>query len=270
MYRKYKVRGRRNKRYRRRSRKVSKLRKYRTRRTAKKALRSVSKIRAITKQAQYYHYYQWDMDGNRVVPLLQPNNANPGSAWNANPVFAQNPNGPNNQERVWHSWTMFDLQFDQADENEVTNHSIFLIRPTKYGSQVIPNSATYATPTLASNVDYVGTPGSIYLNPRLWKIMWQKHYQSGDHLAQAGGITGTEFSNATAPRKVHRHWRFKIKTNVILEQYGQSGVNAAWNNGGQPRYRWQNVYLVVFTDNSALDQESPVLTMNNLNQVTYL
>lgn len=276
MYRKRKVRGRRYKRRTKRYGRLNKYRKYRTRKVAKKALRGLAKLRAMTKQAQYYQYYQTGTPATGValkaiIPLLQPNSSVAGASWGA-PVFAQNPLGQANAERVWHNWMRFDLQWDQSTENEITNHSYFLIRPTKYGAQTLPSGAagTGQVPAMSQNVDWVGTPGSIYLNPRLWKILWKKEFQGGDHLAAAGGILGNNVENATAPRKVHRTWQVKIKTGVIIEQYGQSGVAAAWNNGGCPRYQWQNIYLVWFTDDSTADLETVTTTMNNLHQITYL
>jgi len=275
MYRKRKVRGRRYKRRTKRYGRANKYRKYRTRKIAKKALRGLAKLRAMSKTAQYYHYFQVTTPTTgtafkRCVPLLQPSTTATNGAWNGNPVFAQNPLGPANQERVWHNWVRMKLQWDVTDENEITNHSYFLIKPTKYGAQAVRAYTTGSVPTFTQNIDWVGVPGSIYLNPRLWKILWKKEFQSGDHLAAAGGVTGAQVETATAPRKVHREWNIKIKTNCIIEQFAQDGVSAAWNNGGQPRYVHQNLYLIWFTDDGTTDLEAVTTTMTNLNQVTYL
>nr|QXN75662.1 MAG: capsid protein [Virus sp.] len=274
MYRRNKVRGRRGKRRNRRYSKVSKYRTRRTRSVAKKALRLAAKTaRTALKRAYYRQYYQANIGSTvtqptNVISLMVPGSAYYG--WEANPVFNRNSTPLANLQRIRHKQAYINIQVDMANEFDITNTSIFILKPTKYGSQFF----TYANdpyPTFVSQTDWAGTPGSILINKQNWKILWSKHYQMGAQVMDANYTYGIGTATvATTPRPVHLKYRLKLKTNCMLQNMAQGGATATWQaNGGQPTYRWDNVYAVIFTDNSTTDGQSNVITMNILHQLEY-
>lgn len=283
MYRRTKVRGRRYKRKSKRYGRANKYRKYRTRKIAKKALRSVAKINQVIKTAHYLQKEQFSfqregpayLNPTRIMPFLQPNAPTPfGATWETQPIFAQNATQINGNERVRHERMTIKMQWDMASEKGIRNNSFFLIKPTKYGAQAVRAFTTGTVPTMTENIDWVGTPGAIFLNPRLWKTLWKKEFQQG--MEDVTGVimdqpAGTNYTEEAVARPVHKKWTVRMKTGVILEQFAQSSATGAWNQGGQPRYVWDNVFLVTFTDDGTIINTfgTSILTVNVLHTIRY-
>lgn len=155
-----------------------------------------------------------------------------------------------NDNSIRHVSFGMDVLIDANTEDDNIRYSVFLVSLKDEAAQAV-NFSTGAI-TLSSNIHYQFVNGQTLLNKKYFKIHKYKRLITGNY----GTALGLPSSSSGPSRNEHRfYWKLKLGTKP-------KNPVGNWNAMPCPRDPSQNYFLIVFNDNSPLDLENPLISMN--------
>lgn len=142
---------------------------------------------------------------------------------------------------MFHRYTIIDnhITLDNINNEEGEVVFTYFVFSTKDAGGVLPTSV--GVPSLTNNVDYSLVQGQAYLNLNKFKILYMKRFT----------LTGGDGTDMQADRS---SIRFSAKIKVMSKV---TSVDGSWNNLAESPDPSDNIYHVLFNDNSSADLENP-------------
>lgn len=185
--------------------------------------------------------------------FIQVNMTRPGSS---TPVFGTDAADTYNNSAILRSFGV-DCVLSMANEKDLVTYTIMLVSPKDLIGSAF--DMTTGLLSLTSGTHYTITDGMAMVNKEFFTIhkIWRK--ATGNNGLVPGSVyTNAGFApiNADDSRLRHR-WYFK-------HRYNKKVFNPVGNWGGLicPRDPSDNVFLLIFNDNSTVDLENPTFKYN--------
>lgn len=258
MYRKYKVRGRRNKKYRRRYRNVSKYRTNRTRRIAKKALR-LAKTANASMTTNLFRFAQGPITLGSANPLSNVNvmwynlmviSGAYGFGTAARQVFQQNTAALTPQS-AYHRGMNLKMVISNDDEPATTGYTVALLRMKSAAKFRLDPVAGGVTGGFQAGIDWTGSPGMTIFNTKLWKPMYVKEWFSGTEI---------NLGSTNAIKKFNI--RVKNKCKMWNPAALGGGGTDQWSSAVCAPKVTDQIFLFVSTDGNFSDTDAPTASFN--------
>lgn len=215
-----------------------------------KLARSVRTLqRAFKKDQEYLNYAQtWVNQG--VSSTYTAFHLNDFSSWGR--IFGTTANDDVDNTIIWKS-SGIDMKFTTGNEPANVDFTVMLLHCKDTAKALIGSTGAL---TLTNGDTHYTQSGLTMVNKKFFNILKIKRFSLGNNgQSSATSTAQTQFGT-------DRRFYMKIRPNKKI-----TNPTGDWKNLTQSLDPSGNYYLVVFNDNSALDLESPDITMNAVHTV---
>lgn len=218
-----------------------------------KLARSVRTIQRYIKKDQEYLNYSQTWVNQSVSSTYTAFHLNDFSSWGR--IFGTTANDDTGNGVIWKS-SGLDMKFTTGNEPANVNFTVMLLHCKDTAKSLIGSGGAL---TLTNGDTHYTQSGLTMVNKKFFNILRIKRFSLGNN--------GQVASTATAQTQFGTDRRFYMKISPNKKIINPTGD---WKNLTQSLDPSGNYYLVVFNDNSALDLESPDMTMNAVHTVQTL
>lgn len=221
--------------------------------TLPKLAKQVRSLQRYVKRDQLYLNYSQTWANSTVSSTYTAFHLNDFSSWGR--IFGTTANDDVANGIIWKS-SGLDMKFTTGNEPANVNFTVMLLQCKDAAKPLIGSTGAL---TLTNGDTHYTQSGLTMVNKKFFNILRIKRFSLGNN--------GQTASQSTAQTQFGTDRRYYMKISPNKKIVNPTGD---WKNLTQSLDPSGNYYLVVFNDNSALDLESPDVTMNAVHTVCTL